>query len=131
VAEATKTTVLVVDDDDYVRLMLAMLFQEQGLAAHVASNGPEALAMYDWHRDTIGLVLLDVRLPGMDGPEVLQELRQRDPSVRCCFITGDTGKFTPEKLLELGAIGVFAKPFEFEGLFAKVKQLLEGEPALQ
>jgi DNA-binding response OmpR family regulator len=75
--------------------------------------------------------LLDVRLPDMSGPEVLKELRQRDPSVRCCFMSGDTGKVTPEELLELGAIGLIEKPFDFQALTAHVRQLLDGAPALQ
>jgi DNA-binding response OmpR family regulator len=131
VAEATKTAVLVVEDDNFIRPLVAMFLKEQGLTAHVACGGLESLATYDRHRDAIGLVLLDVRLPDMDGPEVLQELRQRDPSVRCCFMSGDTGKFTPEELLELGAVGVFAKPFDFQALAALVRRFLDGGPALQ
>jgi DNA-binding response OmpR family regulator len=130
VAEAAKKAVLVVDDDPIIRSLLATFLREEGLSVHVATGGLEALAMYDRQRGAIGLVLLDVRLPDMSGPEVLKGLRQRDPSVRCCFMSGDTGKFTPEELLELGAIGLIEKPFDFPALTAQVRKLLDGEPAL-
>jgi CheY-like chemotaxis protein len=103
--------VLVVDDEEGVRKMLGLALRQHGFAVRLASGGPEAVALYRAHHETIAVVLLDVRMAGMDGPATLAALRQANPQVRCCFMSGDTGQYTVEELLALGASHVLQKPF--------------------
>jgi CheY-like chemotaxis protein len=103
--------VLIVDDEPAVGGMLACLFRGRGLTPMLAGGGREAAELYRRHHDTIQAVLLDVRMPGLDGPQTLALLREIDPGVRCCFMSGDTGQYTPEGLLALGAARFFSKPF--------------------
>src|SRR5262249_49663272 len=100
--------ILVVDDDPSVRALLGIVLRRQGFTAWVAADGLEALDLYRRHSAEIALVLLDVRMPVMDGPQTWAALQQVNPGVRCCFISGHTGKYTEQELLERGAVG---KPF--------------------
>jgi len=75
-------------------------------------------------------VLLDVRMPEMDGPQTLAALRSINPEVRCCFMSGHTGDYSAEQLLELGASHVFQKPFGLSELAWTLQRLLQaGAPA--
>jgi DNA-binding response OmpR family regulator len=74
---------------------------------------------------SVDLVLLDVRMAGRDGPETLAALQALDPSVRACFMTGDSGRYSDTELLNRGALAVIRKPFairelarQFEAMFA-------------
>jgi CheY-like chemotaxis protein len=58
------------------------------------------------------VVLLDVRMPELDGPGTLAALQTLDPQVRCCFMSGYLGGYTEERLLSLGAAAVLPKPFQ-------------------
>jgi DNA-binding response OmpR family regulator len=91
--------------------MLGVGMRSHGFAVWLAGSGREAIELYRAHRDEIDVVLLDVKMPGLDGPGTLAALREIDPSVRCCFMTGDPGHYTPRMLVDLGAVIVFEKPF--------------------
>jgi DNA-binding response OmpR family regulator len=67
---------------------------------------------------------LDVVMPGLGGPATLLALRERDPSLPCCFMTGEAGGHTPAGLLALGARRVFPKPFRLDELAAELWRLL-------
>jgi CheY-like chemotaxis protein len=115
--------VLVVDDDGDVRLVVCLLLRSHGLAVREAAGGAEAVALYREHRGSVGLVLLDVRMPGLDGPRTLALLRDVDPTVRCCFLTGGSGDYSDDDLLALGALRVFHKPVSS---YAELARTLEG-----
>jgi DNA-binding response OmpR family regulator len=114
----------VVDDDPHVRNLLGLALPRFGLAAWLASGGEEALSLFEEHRGEIALALLDVVMPGLDGPATLLALRGVDPSLPCCFMTGEAGGQTPDGLLALGARRVFLKPFRLDELAAELWRLL-------
>lgn len=103
--------ILVVDDEEYLRGMLNAGMRQQGFAVWLAADGHEALALYRQQKKAIDVVLLDVRLPGLDGPQTLAALQQLNPRVRCCFMSGAVGDYTESSLRERGADAVFWKPF--------------------
>src|SRR5262245_55107189 len=70
--------ILVVDDEPMIRKLLQLQLQQQGFGVLVAADGREALVLYQARRSTIALVLLDVRMPDLDGPQTLAALRQCD-----------------------------------------------------
>lgn len=104
-------TVLVVDDQSLVREVLRAGLRCCGFEVLLAGDGGEAIDLYRRDHDTIAIVLLDVQMPGLDGPEVLTALRTIDPNVRAFFMTGDSGRYDVDGLLAMGARQVFAKPF--------------------
>jgi DNA-binding NtrC family response regulator len=101
--------------------MLQAVLQRQGFAVWLADGGRAGLELYQRHREHIAVVLLavvllDVRMPGLDGPQTLALLRQADPEVTCCFMSGHSGPYTAQDLLALGALHVFDKPFHMDEL---------------
>jgi CheY-like chemotaxis protein len=109
--EGAKPVILVVDDEPMIRELLRLVLQGHGFRVLVAADGREALALYRAEHSTIALVLLDIRMPSLDGPETLTALRQFDPTVCACFLTADAGTYTTGELLACGAAQVLAKPF--------------------
>jgi CheY-like chemotaxis protein len=81
--------------------------------------------LYQNHPGVIRTVLLDIRMPGLDGPATLEALRTLDPQVCCYFLSGDFGGYDTEELLQRGARGVLRKPFRVEELVS----LLDRRPA--
>jgi CheY-like chemotaxis protein len=90
--------ILVVDDDAAVRDLIDVALRQDGFAVWPAADGREALQQYWRHRAAIDVVLLDVRMPGLNGPQTLAALREMNPHLRCCFMTGDAGQYTEEAL---------------------------------
>ncbi len=104
-------TVLVVDDEPSILRMLDLSLQHDGFTVWQAGDGEEAVRLYERHRGTIDLVLLDVRMSQMDGPRTLEVLRGIDPNVRCCFMSGNAGEYSVDELMGLGAVAFIPKPF--------------------
>lgn len=112
--------ILVVDDEGGVRGLLKIGLRQQGFTVWLAADGQEALDLYRQHGAAIDVVLLDVRMPGQDGPETLAALQELNPRIRCCFMSGDLGKHATASLLKLGAAAVLPKPFRL----AEIAQVL-------
>jgi two-component system KDP operon response regulator KdpE len=120
-----KPGVLVVDDQPAIRHILRLSLERQGIPVWGAADGETALELFREQREAIGLVLLDVRLPGMSGPETLRTLRDLDAALPCCFMSGGAGPYTEADLLELGALHFFAKPFALNVVTEVVRNLLK------
>ena len=88
------------------------LEQVGGLEVEICGSGEDALARVGDFRPE--LILLDVRMPGMDGPQTLAQLRSapQTAGIRVVFLTGDAQPADVERLLALGAVAVLAKPFD-------------------
>ncbi len=106
--------VLIAEDHDQVRMLLSLALRVGGFSVRVACSGEEAVDLYRRHRPHV--VLLDVQMPGLDGPQTLAALRQIDPHVRAVFMSGNTGDYTVADLLDLGAACVISKPFRLDDL---------------
>jgi CheY-like chemotaxis protein len=122
-SSAPPPDVLVVDDAPYIRDFLGAALPRLGFAVWLAAGGEEAVALFRQHRQDISLALLDVCMPGLDGPGTLLALRELEPSVRCWSMTGEPGGHTAAGLLALGAERVFLKPFSLAELAASLRQL--------
>jgi CheY-like chemotaxis protein len=119
-----KPGILVVDDDAAVRTMLDLGLRHHGFAVWLAASGQESVAIYERDARLIDVVLLDVRMPRMDGPQTLAALRQINPGVTCCFISGEIGKYSPESLQSMGAASLLLKPFSLSEIVGALQQLL-------
>ena len=112
--------ILVADDDPEVRDAVHDGLRRQGFSVWLAADGQAALDLYRNHCETIDVALLDVCMPGLDGPQTLAALQELTPRIRCCFMTGYLGRYTEQGLRHLGAEAVFTKPFRL----AEVAQTL-------
>jgi CheY-like chemotaxis protein len=126
---ARQPGILVVDDDDCIRKLLGFALPPHGFRAWVACGGEEALRLYQAHAAQIDAALIDIRMPGLDGPAVLAALRAVAPALPCCFMTGFAGAYATEDLLALGAAYVFVKPFNLDELAAVLGRLCRPDSA--
>ncbi|MCY0093647.1 response regulator [Hoeflea ulvae] len=116
--------VLYVDDEDDIREIAGMALQlDPDIELKTSASGADALSVVqDWVPD---LILLDVMMPGMDGPQTLNRLRQ-DParaSIPVVFITARTQPEDMEMFMELGAASVICKPFDPMTLATQTREL--------
>jgi DNA-binding response OmpR family regulator len=116
--------ILVVDDEEMLVSLFEVVLRRQGFQVYTARSGQEALAQFLAHQEKIDLALLDVRMPGLDGPGTLLLLRQLRPTLRCCFMSGELGQTGMEELLSLGAERVFFKPFPLHRASSELWQLV-------
>jgi CheY-like chemotaxis protein len=100
-----------VENDEAVRKMLEMALQQAGFCVLSAVTGADAIRLYEQHRDTIAVVLLDVQMPGLDGVQTLAAIRDLNPQVRVVFMSGSSGDYSSEELVAAGAFCVLQKPF--------------------
>jgi CheY-like chemotaxis protein len=124
-----KPGVLVVDDNHLVRIMVQLGLERNGFDVWMASGGREAIRLYRQHRDSIAVVLLDVHMPRLDGPQTLEALRELNPEVVVCFMSGDATACEPEEQRQRGAACVIAKPFHLDQLANVLRLLAPGVPA--
>ena len=117
--------VLVVDDEPLIRELLARYLRLKGFRPYLAASGREAVDAYTSGSAGIDIVLMDVRMPGMDGPAALAALRRFDPRVRCCFMSGDLGVHTSEELAEMGVRHLFVKPLNLADLAEELQKVAE------
>lgn len=104
--------VLIADDEADIRDLLKDGLRHEGFAVWLAADGIEALEIYRNHREAIDVVLLDVRMPILDGPATLAALQEIAPQLPCCFMSGDLGPFTEERLSRTGSRALLKKPFQ-------------------
>jgi CheY-like chemotaxis protein len=121
--------VLLVDDEADIRKIAALTLKHVGGWEVVqASSGPEALELAARERPDV--ILLDVMMPGMDGPSTLEALRA-DPitaAIPVVFVTAKIQATEREKIVLLGAAGIIAKPFDAMRLSEEVRRIVEGTP---
>lgn len=117
--------VLLVDDDDDLRMIGEMALTEVGgMQTVLASSGAMALELAV--REQPDVVLLDVMMPGMDGPTTFRRLREQPStaSIPVVFVTAKVQRQEVERYLELGAIGVIGKPFDPMGLPDELRAIM-------
>jgi len=120
--------ILVVDDEEPVRDVPCEYFESQGFGVEAAPDGEAALAALGRLRPD--LVLLDVRMPGIDGVEVLRRIRRADPDVPVIMVTANEDVALAKEMLKLGAFDYVAKPFDRSYLDRGVSEAAETpEPA--
>jgi two-component system response regulator FixJ len=115
-------TVIVVDDDDAVRNSLRMLLKSADINAEVADSAQDYLARYDATQG--GCLLLDVRMPGMSGLELQQELNMRGATIPVIFITGNGDIPMAVEAMQHGAFDFLQKPFRDQDLLDRVQRAL-------
>jgi len=113
--------ILIVDDEEMQVNLLEGFLSRQGYEVVMAANGGEALARF--REQPIQLVLLDHRMPDMNGDDVLRRMKAMDPLVRCIMITAFGSVQTAVEVMKLGAGDFVEKPVDLKVLLEKIRQI--------
>ena len=124
-------TVLLVDDDSFVRQMSTMALGELGYRVLPAVDGAEGVELFLQHKDEIAAVVLDMTMPRMDGRATYEALRALDPGVRVLLVTGHALNDEAQRILDLGVRGFLAKPYSLTDLSEALLRVLgrDAEPS--
>lgn len=117
-----KAKVLVVDDEEDIMSLLQDIFKGWGLGVCLASNGGSALDLMI--REKPDVIFLDLRMPGLNGQDILSIMRQKNINIPTIIITGDDRESAHAGARELGAIGIIQKPFEVARLKGQLAEIL-------
>ncbi|MEH7095955.1 response regulator [Neobacillus vireti] len=115
-----KEKILIVDDQFGIRILLNEVFQKEGYQTFQAANGVQALEIVTNHHPD--LVLLDMKIPGMDGIEILKRMKVIDPEIRVIIMTAYGELDMIQEAKDLGALTHFAKPFDIDDIRAAVRK---------
>jgi DNA-binding NtrC family response regulator len=115
--------ILVVDDDESIRKVLATILEEEGYVVDTAENGKEAIEKS--HVKFYNLALIDIRLPDMEGTELLTALKETTPKIVKIIITGYPSLQNAVEAVNKGADGYVLKPFNMDSVLNTIKEHLK------
>ncbi|HEX2658918.1 MAG TPA: response regulator [Polyangia bacterium] len=118
--------VLVVDDEESVRVLTKRMLEYSGFEVVCAADGREAITLFTERRADVRLVVLDWTMPHVDGEACLRELRRLDPTVKVIMISGYNEQEIVDHFGGQGLAAFVQKPFRMADLLPKVRQVLEG-----
>ena len=115
-----KGKILIVDDQFGIRILLNEVLQKEGYDTFQAANGLQALEILNDHIPN--LVLLDMKIPGMDGIEILKRMRVLQPDIKVIIMTAYGELDMIQEAMDLGALTHFAKPFDIDDIRKAVEK---------
>ncbi|MBI5602663.1 MAG: PAS domain S-box protein [Deltaproteobacteria bacterium] len=118
-------TILIVDDEEIIRQLGADILEDVGYKVILASRGEEAIPLYRQKRKDIGLVVLDVVMPGLGGKETFRKLREINPNIKVLLSSGYSTDGEVGEILKEGVSGLIQKPYKDEELIGKVREILD------
>jgi two-component system, cell cycle sensor histidine kinase and response regulator CckA len=117
--------ILLVEDEEPVRVAAGLMLKALGYRVLQAASGEEALRLFEASREKIGLLITDVVMPGMSGPQVAEALRARDPDLRVLFQSGYTDDTVVRWGILHAEVAFLKKPFTLEVLARQVREVLD------
>lgn len=118
-------TVLVAEDEEAVRRLVVLTLTRRGYSVLVARDGAEALERVEEHEGPIDLLVTDVVMPRMRGPELADRLRAACPSIKVLFMSGYAGANVLAEATAASGTDFLAKPFTPTELMGRVGALLD------
>ena len=116
--------ILVVDDEVFVARVTSMALEHSGYRVLTATDGSEALALFEKHASEIQVVLTDVMMPGMDGVSLSRALKAIDPQVKIIASTGRTTETLQNELRALGIEAILHKPYDSKKLLETLRKAI-------
>ncbi|MCD4795961.1 MAG: response regulator [Candidatus Cloacimonetes bacterium] len=120
-------TILLVEDENDIRHFITTILEEQGYNILEADNGKEGLKKSKKYKETIHLLLSDIRMPKMSGPELSLKIRSNHPETKILFISGHTDDDEIRNNISDLKAGFLQKPFSFSSLVTKVREILDAD----
>jgi DNA-binding NtrC family response regulator len=119
-----KNKILVVDDEDALRTVLSAELEGEGYKVCSAADGSEAITMLK--SQTFDLILLDIKMPNVDGFEVLKYVKENQPATKVIMLTGFADLKNAIESKKLGAEDFVSKPYDLVDLLTTVERVLSG-----
>lgn len=116
------TKILIVDDEEKIRSMIAKYVTHEGYEAFLASNGKEAIDAF--RNNNFDVVILDIMMPDMNGYETLKAMKEIKENVRCIFLSALGEEYDKLYGFDLGAEDYVTKPFSLKELMMRIKVIL-------
>jgi DNA-binding NtrC family response regulator len=120
---AEQSSILIIDDQESIRKSLKLALEREGYSVETAENGREAIRKSK--EEFYNLALVDLRLPDMDGIELLTKMRETVPEMVKIIITGYPSQENAIEAVNRGADGYIVKPYSTEDLLRKIKEQLQ------
>ncbi|MBE9545879.1 MAG: cache domain-containing protein [Proteobacteria bacterium] len=120
-------TILLVDDEEFIRNVGTGLLNEMGYKVITAESGKDAIEVYKANRENIDMIILDMIMPDMGGGEAYNALREMNPDVKVLLASGYSVNGQASKILERGCDGFIQKPFNMERLSQKIREILDNK----
>jgi CheY-like chemotaxis protein len=124
-AHAGSETILLVEDETALRNLARLVLAKQGYTVLEATNGRHGLQIGKQHAGTVHLLITDVIMPLMGGPELVEKLAPLRPDMKVLFMTGYTDSTVVRSGVSTGTMVVIQKPFTPDQLTAKVREVLD------
>ncbi len=118
-------SVLVVDDENAIRGVIKQMLEMVGYRVLTAGSGREGVRIFRQHSEKIMVVLLDLKMPDLDGEATFKELRRIDPGVRAILMSGLAEEEAAERFSGIGLSGFLHKPFQLHRIIDRVREYYE------
>jgi two-component system cell cycle sensor histidine kinase/response regulator CckA len=118
--------IFVIDDEKDIRAFIGEVLLSHGYRVLLAANGDRAVGIYKKRSQDIDLVILDMVMPGMGGEEAFMKMKEINPQIRALLSTGYSQDGRVGDILNKGVKGFIQKPYDFNQLLAKLRQILDG-----
>ena len=119
---AEKKTVLFVDDEKMILEVGSLMLQRLGYNVLTTSNGQEAIEIFK--NNKVAFVILDMRMPGMNGDEVCLQMKKIKPKIKILLASGYVGFYSEDYLISIGFDAFIKKPYDLRQLSEKIEDLL-------
>jgi len=118
-------TVLLVDDEESIRALGRLLLERLGFDVMLASDGREALNIFNMHKEKIRCIILDLTMPHMDGEQTFRELRSIDPEIPVIMSSGYNEQDVVHRFLGKSLSGFIQKPYRISSLVEALRKVLQ------
>ena len=125
ISHGSGATILLVEDDEIIRSLTRQMLEENGYRVLAASDGLSALNSIQSNSGHFDLVLTDVVMKGMSGPEMVRQLSQTRPDLKVIYMSGYTGELISEQDFSQPGMVLLEKPFTRSSLLKTVEQSLK------
>jgi PAS domain S-box-containing protein len=117
-------TILLVEDEEMLRDLGVTILESEGYRVIAAKDGMEAVALFEAHRDDIGLVVCDLGLPRLGGREAFLKMKESRPGVRAIVASGYLEPAIRSEMLKAGVLDTIQKPYDFNDLLTKIRSAI-------